>query len=97
MYLVRDDKIRAICRNRQPEEPHLVVFREASDLDLLSPGKLVRRPFQGIGTAVFVPAATVVGLPVGFYRAIVNFIESFQEQHQVFSCVPSVKQNPVEG
>ena len=70
-----------------------MIVGKTLDLDSLTMGHLVSIPVQRVHAAIGLLTAGIIHLAGGLYRAIVDFLQAFHGQHQVFGRIPGVHQH----
>ncbi len=95
--VVSHDPVRAVGRHLNPEQTHLVVFREAFDLDHFTPLSCGGIPPQDIYAPIGLRATEVIHLPVVFERTVVHLPQGFDEEHEVCGRLPTIPQHRLNG
>lgn len=81
--VVGDDIVRALRRQHQPEQFHLVVFGETLEVDDLAMPAFLIRPLQPIHAAVRQNCARIIHLAVILERTIINLFQTLNQQHHL--------------
>lgn len=91
--IVGYDPVRAVGGHLDPEQAHLVVFKETLDLDGLAVRQLGRTPDQRVHPLIRPVAAGIIHLAVVFERTVIDLLQGFDEQHQLLGGIPGVHQH----
>ncbi len=91
--IVGHDPIRAAGGRHNPEQLHMMVLGKALDLNPFASLVLVGRPGQCVDPLIGPGAPRIIHLPIGFQGTIVDLLQRFNIQQQVFGRVPRVHQN----
>lgn len=90
--IVGHDIVRALGRQHDPEQFHFVLLRKAFEPHPFALLPFAFRPGQAVNPPVGVVPARIIHLPVVLERAVIDFVQAFDEQHQVSGGVPNVHQ-----
>jgi hypothetical protein len=92
-HLVGDDKVRALRRQHDPENFHLVISRKPFDFDDFALVLFSFCPCQMIYALVRFCAPRIIHLAIILERTIVDFVQVFDLEHDVFGRIPAIHQH----
>src|SRR4051794_2928379 len=88
--VVGHDIVRALGRQHDAEQFHLVVLGKVLDLDEFALSLLLGRPVQGIHATIGASCTRVINLTVIFEWTVVDLLHALYREHQRLSGIPGV-------
>ena len=95
-HLVRHDIIRALGRQHNSENFHLMFARKTSDFDDLTMLLLFFCPFRAIHPLVRFYTARFIHQAIILERAVVDFAQFLNLEHDIFGGIPAIHQHVSE-
>jgi len=91
--IIGHDPIRAAGRHHNPETLHFMCFGKAFDFELFALLQFSLTPTKAINALIGLFASGVINLTIVFERAVIELLQRFNKQHQLFGRIPSIHQD----